>query len=43
MSSAHPISLDELVLQRTVEGARIVYMKGWNPDPIIKMLCAFAD
>jgi ATP-dependent DNA helicase RecG len=43
MPSALPINLDDLLRQRTVEGARIEYKKGWNPDPIIKTLCAFAN
>jgi len=38
-----PINLDALPRQRTVEGERIEYKGGWNPDAIIRMLCAFAN
>ena len=38
-----PINLDDLLRQRTVEGERIEYKAGWNPDAIIRTLCAFAN
>ena len=38
-----PINLDDLLRQRTVEGERIEYKAGWNPDPIIRTVCAFAN
>jgi len=38
-----PINLNDLLHQRTVEGERIEYKAGWNPDPIIRTLCAFAN
>ncbi len=38
-----PFSLNDLLHQRTVEGARIEYKKGWNPAPIMRTLCAFAN
>ena len=38
-----PIRLDDLLRQRTVEGERIEYKAGWNPDAIIRTLCAFAN
>lgn len=38
-----PINLEYLLHQRTVEGDRIEYKAGWNPDPIIRTLCAFAN
>jgi ATP-dependent DNA helicase RecG len=31
-----PINLSDLLRQRTVEGDRIEYKAGWNPDPIIR-------
>lgn len=37
------INLDDLFRQRRVEGERIEYKAGWNPDPIIRTLCAFAN
>ena len=43
MSSKLPLKLDDLLRQRTVEGERIEYKTGWNPDAIIKTLCAFAN
>jgi ATP-dependent DNA helicase RecG len=38
-----PINLSDLLRQRTVEGDRIEYMAGWNPDPIIRTVCPFAN
>ncbi|PKH22514.1 transcriptional regulator [Pseudomonas sp. 43NM1] len=38
-----PINLNDLLRQRTVESERIEYKTGWNPDPIIRTLCAFAN
>ncbi|WP_211923226.1 AlbA family DNA-binding domain-containing protein [Duganella radicis] len=38
-----PINLDDLLSQRTVEGERIEYKAGWNPDAILRTLCAFAN
>ena len=41
MSGKLPLNLDDLLHQRTVEGDRIEYKAGWNPDAIVKTLCAF--
>ena len=38
-----PINLLDLLRQRTVEGERIEYKAGWNPDAILRTLCAFAN
>jgi hypothetical protein len=38
-----PINLNDLLRQRMAEGERIEYKIGWNPDPIIRTLCAFAN
>jgi len=38
-----PINLADLLSQRTVEGERIEYKAGWNPDAVIRTLCAFAN
>ncbi len=43
MSSKLPLNLDDLLRQRTVEGDRIEYKAGWNPDTILRTLCAFAN
>lgn len=42
MTSKLPINLENLLRQRQVEGERIEYKVGWNPDAILRMLCAFA-
>lgn len=43
MTNRLPFNIDDLLRQRTVEGDRIEYKAGWNPDPIIRTLCAFAN
>lgn len=43
MPDTLPFNLDDLLRQRTVEGARIEYKAGWNPDSIVRALCAFAN
>ena len=43
MSSKLPLNLNDLLRQRTVEGDRIEYKAGWNPDAILRTLCAFAN
>ena len=43
MVSKLPINLEALLRQRTVEGDRIEYKAGWNPDAIVRTLCAFAN
>ena len=43
MSSKLPINLETLLRQRKVECERIEYKRGWNPDPILRTLSAFAN
>jgi ATP-dependent DNA helicase RecG len=43
MAGKLPLNLNDLLRQRTVEGDRIEYKKGWNPDAIVRTLCAFAN
>ena len=43
MSRKLPLNLNDLLRQRTVEGDRIEYKTGWNPDAIVRTLCAFAN
>jgi len=43
MTDKLPINLLDLLHQRTVEGERIEYKAGWNPDPVLRTLCAFAN
>lgn len=38
-----PLNITALLRQRTVEGERIEYKAGWNPDAIVRTLCAFAN
>ena len=38
-----PINIKDLIEQRTVESARIEYKSGWNPEPILHTICAFAN
>jgi ATP-dependent DNA helicase RecG len=38
-----PINLEDLLRQRHVEGERIEYKAGWNPDATLRTLCAFAN
>jgi predicted HTH transcriptional regulator len=43
MPAKLPINLQDLLRQRTVEGERIEYKAGWNPDATLRTLCAFAN
>ncbi|NVD98394.1 helix-turn-helix domain-containing protein [Massilia sp. BJB1822] len=43
MQGKLPINLADLLRQRTVEGERIEYKAGWNPDAVVRTLCAFAN
>lgn len=36
MVSKLPINLEALLRQRTVEGERIEYKAGWNPDAVVR-------
>lgn len=38
-----PISIEKLLDGTTVESARIEFKEGWNPEPIIHAICAFAN
>ncbi|MDR0778121.1 MAG: putative DNA binding domain-containing protein [Methanomassiliicoccaceae archaeon] len=38
-----PINIKKLIEQRSVESERIEYKEGWNPEPIIHSICAFAN
>lgn len=38
-----PVNLLELLRNRTVESERIDYKASWNPDPILRTICAFAN
>ena len=43
MRSALPINLHDLLLQRTVEGERVEYKAGWNPQRVLYTICGFAN
>ena len=38
-----PINIEDLLHRRTVESERIEYKEGWNPESILRTLCAFAN
>ena len=38
-----PVNIEELLSGRAVEGNRIEYKTGWNPDSIYRTICAFAN
>ena len=40
---ALPISIEKLLDGKTIEGQRIEYKEGWNPDSIYRTICAFAN
>ncbi len=40
---ALPVNIKQLLEQKTVESSRIDYKAGWNPEPIIHTICAFAN
>ncbi len=37
------INLQDLLLQRTIEGERVEYKAGWNPQGVLHTVCAFAN
>jgi len=43
VSSKLPINVEDLLRQRTVEGERIEYKAGWNPEAVLHTVCAFAN
>ncbi len=38
-----PINITDLLRQRTVEGERVEYKAGWNPEVVLHTICAFAN
>lgn len=38
-----PISIEDLLYQRTIESERIEYKSDWNPEAILHTICAFAN
>ena len=43
MTGKLPINLHDLLRQRTVEGERVEYKAGWNPEDVLHTICAFAN
>jgi ATP-dependent DNA helicase RecG len=40
---ALPINVKDLIERKVVENTRVEYKGGWNPEPIIQSICAFAN
>jgi len=40
---AIPVNIDDLINHRVVESTRIEYKSDFNPDPVIRSICAFAN
>ena len=40
---ALPINIEDLVHGRTVEWERLEFKEGWNPEVVIRSMCAFAN
>ena len=43
MTGKLPINTDHLLRQRPIEGERIEYKAGWNPQSVLHTICAFAN
>ena len=43
MTGKLPINIDHLLRQRPIEGERIEYKAGWNPQSVLHTICAFAN
>lgn len=40
---ALPINIEDLLRKQKIEGNRIEFKSGWNPDSIYHSICAFAN
>ncbi len=43
MSNELPINIEHLLHPRQIEGERIEYKAGWNPQSVLHTICAFAN
>ena len=43
MTGQLPLNVNHLLRQRTIEGERIEYKAGWNPQGVLHTVCAFAN
>ncbi len=41
--SSLPISIDQLIHGKSVEWERIEYKEGWNPEQVLRTICAYAN
>lgn len=40
---ALPVNIEDLIHGRTVEWERLEFKKGWNPEVVLRSMCAFAN
>lgn len=40
---ALPVNIEDILQGRSVEWERLEFKQGWNPEPILHTLCAFAN
>ena len=40
---AIPVNIEDLIKQKVVESTRIEYKESFNPEPIVRTICAFAN
>lgn len=40
---ALPINIEDLINTRTVESSRVEFKQGWNPEEVIRTICAFTN
>ena len=43
MTGKLPININHLLRRRTIEGERVEYKAGWNPQRVLHTICAFAN
>ena len=43
MTGKLPININHLLRQHTIEGERVEYKTGWNPQRVLHTICAFAN
>ena len=43
MTNSLAINLHDLLRQRTIEGERVEYKAGWNPQNVLHTICAFCE
>lgn len=40
---ALPINIENLLTSSVIESERIEYKRGWNPEVVLRTICAFAN